>query len=209
MAVTTTYHKEELRADLLRVGHAYVAASGHEGLSVRKLAAHAGVSPGAPYHHFPDKRTFLLAMAKEGFDELWERGSAIRAQAGSPIEVLTELAYAFFAFQAEKPRLVDQMYESELTRPIIDPLIVTEQLRAYGLLRGAIEDAIPGMADGEARARTVAFWSAIYGYASLVGKGLLQPLASDGETSFQTWRDALVRQTVAAAILENTSDFKR
>ena len=70
MTRQNSYHKENLRQDLIDAGLAYVKAQGHASLSVRTLAQKVGVSPGAPYHHFPDRRSLLLAIAGEGFKDL-------------------------------------------------------------------------------------------------------------------------------------------
>jgi AcrR family transcriptional regulator len=194
------YHRENLREELLRSGHAYVTAHGHEGLSVRALAQRVGVSPGAPYHHFPDKRSLLLALALDGFHRLHALAGAIIGQGVSPVEKVQQLAKAFLEFQAAHPRLLELMYESELTRPSIDPEIVQEQLRGFGLLRGAIASAVPRLAESAAQARTVVLWSALFGYASLAGKGLLDPFADEGEAIISEWRESLVSQSVGAAL---------
>ena len=39
-------------------------------LSIRELAREAGVSPGAPYHHFGDRNGLLVALASYGFEKL-------------------------------------------------------------------------------------------------------------------------------------------
>ncbi|WP_374139319.1 TetR/AcrR family transcriptional regulator, partial [Sphingomonas sp.] len=65
-----TYHREDLRGELLRAGRAYIAEHGHHSLSVRTLANTVGVSPGAPYHHFKDRRALLLALAIDGYAEI-------------------------------------------------------------------------------------------------------------------------------------------
>ncbi|MEL0252821.1 MAG: TetR/AcrR family transcriptional regulator, partial [Novosphingobium sp.] len=70
MPAKKPYHRENLRRDLLDAGREYVRQHGHHGLSIRTLAQQVGVSPGAPYHHFPDRRSLLLALAIEGFEEM-------------------------------------------------------------------------------------------------------------------------------------------
>ena len=58
-----TYHRENLKEELLAAAVIYIAEHGHQDLSVRKLSQIVGVSPGAPYHHFPDRRSLLIASS--------------------------------------------------------------------------------------------------------------------------------------------------
>lgn len=198
------YHRDDLRSDLLRAGREHVHEHGHEGLSIRSLAQKVGVSPGAPYHHFPDRRALLLALALDGFQRLWERAAKIEKQTVSPTVKLSNLAAEFFDFQAENPRLLELMYESELTRPVIDPAIVREQLKGYDRLKAAIEQAVPDLSETDLDARAVCFWSAVFGFGSLVGKGLLEPIAHDGPRSYSQWRDALIVQMTAVTLSRAT-----
>ncbi|PSM40364.1 TetR family transcriptional regulator [Streptomyces dioscori] len=56
---------------------------GPEAVTLRDVAARAGVSRGAPYGHFADKESLLAAVAAEG----WERlSNEIAAQSGTPSE---------------------------------------------------------------------------------------------------------------------------
>jgi AcrR family transcriptional regulator len=43
---------------------------GIDALNLRGLALLAGVSSGAPYHHFADRGELLAAIAQEGFESL-------------------------------------------------------------------------------------------------------------------------------------------
>ena len=51
------------RDRLVAIAHDYVAANGLDALTVRRLAAAAGVTPGALYKHFSDKRDLQRALA--------------------------------------------------------------------------------------------------------------------------------------------------
>ena len=66
----TSYHHGDLRDALLRSARTILETQGLAALSLRGVARAAGVSPAAPYHHFPDKQTLLNAVAAEGFDAL-------------------------------------------------------------------------------------------------------------------------------------------
>ena len=57
----TSYHHGALRDELIRACVALIEAEGIGAVSLRRVAREAGVSPGAPYHHFAD-RSALLTM---------------------------------------------------------------------------------------------------------------------------------------------------
>ncbi len=202
-----SYHREDLRGELLEGGHAHVAAEGHETLSVRALAVRVGVSPGAPYHYFPDRRSLLLALAVDGFEQLFQIGEAVAAGLQPPADRLISLADAFLGFQKEHPRLLELMYESELTRPKIEDAIAAQQQRGFTLLGNAIAAAVPGLDVSETRRRAVVFWASMFGYASLTGKGLLQPYAESLDEA-AGWRAAAIHHAVSAAIAFPHQSFR-
>ena len=58
------------RERLLQSARDVVATDGLEGLTLRAIARHAGVSHGAPLRHFPSLAALLAALAAEGFARL-------------------------------------------------------------------------------------------------------------------------------------------
>ena len=64
------YHHGRLRQALIETAVKTIAKHGVDALSLRELAARAGVSPGAPYHHFPNRSELLASIAEEGFTRL-------------------------------------------------------------------------------------------------------------------------------------------
>jgi len=199
VAKAKTYHKEDLRRDLLTAARAHVATQGHLSLSLRSLAQQVGVSTAAPYYHFADKRALLLAVALEGFEEL-NAGARVIADGGAPVaEQLQALGEAFLDFVAKQPRLVELMYESELTSPEIDPALLAYQDRAYRTLLNVIQAALPAHAPVEISVRVMAFWSAIYGYAMLRSKLMLKPY-EPSDLSARAVDSAVLGQAVKAAL---------
>lgn len=170
-----TYHKEDLHRDLLAAARGHVAEHGHLSLSLRSLAQQVGVSTAAPYYHFADRRALLLAVAIEGFEELNAGANAIASSPAPLADQLLALGKAFLDFSARQPRLVELMYESELTSPEIDPALLACQDRAYRTLLAVMNTALPAIAPVEISVRVMAFWSAIYGYAMLRSKLMLKP----------------------------------
>ena len=58
---------QTLREKVIKAAVKYVADNGPDGLSFRQIAADAGVSHQAPYHHFGDRSAIFNEIALEGF----------------------------------------------------------------------------------------------------------------------------------------------
>src|SRR5260221_11351514 len=97
---TGTYHHGDLRRALLDAAVRVVEKEGVAALSLLALARKAGVSSGAPYHHFESREQLLIAIADEGFERLvaeMKRGAAeANADAASQLRGLG-LGYIRFA----------------------------------------------------------------------------------------------------------------
>ncbi len=61
------YHHGNLKAELIRAGIALIEEEGLDALSLRAIAARAGVSHAAPRNHFGSLRGLLTAIAAQGF----------------------------------------------------------------------------------------------------------------------------------------------
>lgn len=70
------YHHGDLRRSLVEATVRLVAEHGVDGFTLRAAAKLAGVSDGAPYHHFADKEALLAAVAEESFELLCDAMSA-------------------------------------------------------------------------------------------------------------------------------------
>ena len=198
MARAKSYHKEDLRRDLLKAGREFVSRNGHLSLSLRSLAQQVGVTTAAPYHHFSDRRALLLALAMEGFEDLIGRAQAIDAKALSPLDQLIMMGHSFLDFADEQPRMLELMYESELTIPTLDPALLEYQQRGYQALLGAITKAMPNAPFDDRSMRVMGFWSTIYGLALLRNKQLIQPHEPESRESADIDRTVVARSARAA-----------
>lgn len=198
MSTKKPYHKEDLRGDLLKAGRAWVEANGHLGLSMRILAQQVGVSPGAPYHHFPDRRSFLLALALDGFREMLAGSDAVAATEDDPAAKLRALGTEFIRFAEKNPHLVDLMYESELTSPALDPELLAYQQIGHAAVRAAVAASMPGLDPAATDLRTLAFWSAIYGFASMRRKGVIRSVPGAAITG--DLAEAIAERAIVAAL---------
>lgn len=91
------YHHGDLRLALLDESAQMIDEVGPSSLSLRELARRAGVSHGAPAHHFGDRRGLLTALAAQGLRLL--AADVAAATAGG----FDEAAVAYVRFAREHP----------------------------------------------------------------------------------------------------------
>ncbi|QTD44817.1 TetR/AcrR family transcriptional regulator [Ottowia testudinis] len=73
---------------LLASGAALYPRLGCAGLSVRAVAAHAGVAPGMFHYHFESKQDFLRQLLQRFYEDLFSQLEVPTAQPGAPLDRL-------------------------------------------------------------------------------------------------------------------------
>jgi AcrR family transcriptional regulator len=94
------YHHGNLRQALLDAALALIEAGEEQDVSLRTVAARAGVSNAAPYRHFQDREALMAAVAAIGFDRLLESVRRARESASEGEELLAN-ATAYLAFASK------------------------------------------------------------------------------------------------------------
>src|SRR5687767_15213892 len=110
-----SYHHGGLRDELIAACVALIEAEGIAAVSLRRVAREAGVSPGAPYHHFPDRSTLFAAITVQGHQLLLERLQAARQAAPTAVRGLGAILEAYVTFAREHPGHLHLMLRSELS----------------------------------------------------------------------------------------------
>jgi AcrR family transcriptional regulator len=143
------YHHGDLRHALVAAAVALIEEQGLEAVSVRALARRLGVSPGAPFRHFPSRTALLTAVAEEAQDRLMEAVALAQGQApaADPLDVFRAIGEGFLRwafsnpthFQVISTRAVID-YDSPALRQRNDALRLTmsqlmESAASQGLLR--------------------------------------------------------------------------
>lgn len=155
-----------------------IASDGLEALTLRRLAAHLGVTAPALYGHVRDKSDLLRAVAEEEFDRLVARFDEVVS--ADPVERIRAYNRAYVAHARENPEMFRVMF---LFPPNLDVGSVPDGVelpgatRAFERAAGAVADAI---ADGAIRADdpllvALALWSAVHGVADVVLLGFSLP----------------------------------
>lgn len=92
-----TYHHGNLRAAIIEATLALVEEQGVTAVSVREIAKRLGVSPGAPFRHFANKKTLLTAVATEAMEGFVNAiHEELKASAsGTPAEALRAIGHGY------------------------------------------------------------------------------------------------------------------
>lgn len=145
-------------------------------LSMRELARRAGVSHGAPYHHFPDRESLLAAIAEDGYRLLAQTMARALAAAGADPRARFEAsgrAYVEFALAHKAHFRI--MYRPELMDPASHPAVDAASQAALQVLVAIVHDCQDaGLARGvDAMHLVLTAWSTAHGFASLAVDGPL------------------------------------
>jgi AcrR family transcriptional regulator len=170
------YHHGDLRRVLLDASIELMARGGVEDLSLREVARHAGVSPGAPYHHFASKADLLGAIAVDGFARLATamRSARDREDAEAPTQKLRAIGEAYVRFAVEHPAHFHLMFHSTLAP--VDAAADGPAAQSFAILLEAIAEvmAVPKIERRASRAGLVVLaWSLVHGAAALLLDGPL------------------------------------
>ena len=181
-----TYHHGDLRRALLDAAVHVVQRDGVAALSLHALSKKAGVSSGAPYHHFESREQLLAAIAVEGYERLAAAmkvgadAAAARPRVGetSAQAHLRGLGRGYVRFALEHPGHFRVMFRPELKGQLTDEQRAIGAV-SFGMLSSAIvrcqeERTIPA---GDPRRFVLLAWSAVHGASVLWIDGSL----SDGD----------------------------
>lgn len=168
------YHHGDLRAALVAEGLKQLESGGVGSVSLRALAKASGVSPNAPYRHFADKNALMGALAAEGF--LRFADTVVSASQGRGTEALRNQGQAFLEFALAHPALYRLMF-SPYGYSLTSDTCQREASRAFGSL---VATAARAQAEGWKAGYTLtdavlAYWSALHGWAGLLGDNLVPP----------------------------------
>src|SRR5215472_15487155 len=129
------YHHGGLRDALIAAAQEILEDDGLAALSLRAVARRAGVSPAAPYHHFPDKQALLDAVAERGFDALTAAMTTRMDKVSGGAARLDASGIGYVAFAVANPALFGLMFSTVGQNPSSGTPLDSARQRAYAVLR--------------------------------------------------------------------------
>ena len=190
------YHHGDLRAALLQAAEEIIRDSGLEGLTLRACARKAGVSHGAPAHHFGSVTGLLTELAAEGFERLAEAMHPAKVKKADDDLEAAGLGYIQFAMKW--PEHFRVMYHSELLDQQSSRLRLARE-SGERIVRDALirvnERCSKPLPEDELAARFEVAWCCVYGYASLWVEGSRKSRSLDeARRMLRVLRPSLVRE---------------
>ena len=109
-----SYHHGDLRAELLSAAEIELSENGIEAFSLRAVAKRAGVSHGAPAHHFKNLTGLLTALAATGYERFIAAQNLRQQQAeADPESQLVASGLGYIDFAVDNPALFRLMFSSQ------------------------------------------------------------------------------------------------
>lgn len=172
------YHHGNLRQALLDSSLAILRSEGIEALSLRRLAEHAGVSRGAPYHHFRDKQALLAAIGELGFAELNKLLQTLVEDEQQPLrERLHQAVLGYLDFATQQPELYALMFGRTLWQSSNDEGTAEFQRYAKDCFRQYVHlfeqlDSSQGLPSLTHLRKAQLLWATLHGLAKLSSDGI-------------------------------------
>lgn len=190
------WHHGDLRASLIQWGTYLLDRDGAAGMSLRATAKLAGVSQGAPAHHFGDKNGLLAAIAAQGFRDLVALRKTRLEQVARDDDKgrLRALLLTYIEFAQSYPARFELMYGPLLGRRSEYPELVEAGTASFGLLRDVVLPLLPARRASALTDDDVSqiVWAAVHGLATLEIHRRRAPIRTGPRRSIEEMADALV-----------------
>lgn len=165
---------QTLRDRVIRAAVKYIADSGPDGLSFRQIAADAGVSHQAPYHHFGDRSAIFTEIAREGFQKFTEVMSS-PARKDEDTNLAVRMCERYVDFALTNKGYFRVMFRSDLCQMDESPETQRAADDAFDTLLFAVGEILgPAASIDEIRVQATAMWSVAHGLATLLIDGPLE-----------------------------------
>lgn len=157
-----------MEAGLLEAASELLEREGPDALSIRRIAAAAGVAPMGVYNHFASKSGIIEALFVQGFERLGRAMSSLEA-IEDPFGALTEGGRRYRALALAHPMAYQLMFLRAVPgfEPSDQALEIAAQ--AFAGLVTAVERAIRAgvIAEGSPTVMAQIIWASIHGFVAL------------------------------------------
>ena len=148
-------------------------------LSLREVARHAGVTTGAPYHHFRTKADLLVEVACAGFEGLARELELVDASEIEAAGRLRRRVEAYITFAVAHGAHYRVMFAPELRESSDIARYETVARAGFDGLVRAVEAVRPDLGSKASRALARTVWAAAHGFVMLALEGTVGALGDE------------------------------
>ncbi len=185
----------DVERELLAAAEAVLVRTGPGGLTVRAVAAEAGIAPMSVYNRLGGKDGLVDALLIKGFDRLRDAVELPHDTPAGPDMPTRFLACGlrYREFALANPHFYAIMFEDAILREHDNPVVQEHAKGAFGALVGIVElSAAAGLiAAPEPIEAAQQIWSALHGAVALERKGLV--LSQDPAVTYRALLETLAR----------------
>jgi AcrR family transcriptional regulator len=165
---------ETLKDKVIRAAVEYIAESGPDGLSFRQIAADAGVSHQAPYHHFGDRDAIFTEIALIGF-RIFSAELAAPVRRGEESDVVVRMLERYVNFALTHTGYYRVMFRSDLCKIAESSELQKTADASFDTLIDAVQSIVGASASVDhIRVVATTMWSVAHGLATLLIDGPLE-----------------------------------
>jgi AcrR family transcriptional regulator len=183
----------DVQAALEEAAERVLLRDGPAAVTVRAVAAEAGVAPMGVYNHLGGKDGLVASILVRGFDGLHEAISA--GDEADPVERMRACGMRYRQFALQNPQHYAVMFEAALPMETESPVVQEHATAAFMAL---VDKVQYGMSHGSIRAGDAfdtaqQIWSTVHGAVALELKGLV--LTPDPAGTYAELLELVIRGT--------------
>jgi len=168
----STYHRGNVREDLIALGRKILESEGLDAITLRRLTREIGVNPTNFYNHFPNMDYLYVAIQEEGHLEMQECfRKAIRKTSGKQ-EAIRALCHEYVFFAINQPNIYrlmfDHFHDYEIHRELKHKSDQTMAMVAEILYGVDIYDASDPLTFYKTHPLAVTCWSLVHGLSHIL-----------------------------------------
>ena len=187
------YHHGDLKTAILDAAEETLAEKSLDAVSMRELARKAGVSSGAPYHHFGDRVGLVGALCQRGFSRLHD--VLIR---GHDREGMRGMVKEYLSFAQENQALYQLMFSPEATESDLAEALTPYASPVFLLLEEVIKEGKNVKPKRRDNLTPVSVWCFMHGLATLSAASPLQ--IKIGRQSLNNFAYESIRKLIESGI---------
>lgn len=177
-AEKTSYHHGNLRETVLEISKQLIEQKGIHDFSLREVARLAGVSRTAPYRHFPDKESVLVAIAEESYGKVEEAMQHVVQRSGDkPVVAVQELIVIYVKFMVENRRYFEFIFGNFIRDAEKRARLATAREKMVEVIAEMVRRTrqMKGDSAQQVKLMGASTWALMHGIASLICDEQLTP----------------------------------